>query len=251
MKKLVKMKRFAFALLILSQLAHAGSFSAPTVEHHPWYAGLFAGVGFLNNNMTQPVTVSLESTSYSPNILINHKQGYQMGAMLGYRYRRFRFEGQFNYQQSNTNRAISPFLTLPAVDQEPSQIAQFVGHASLRTYLLALNVYMDFPDLSEHFVPFIGLGAGAAHTRSFVDGPFAILDDGDFIFPESFPLVTLKERKTVVVSQGIIGFRYNVDDKRFVHFTARYMASTKPKFYTNRLRNYLFDLGYSIILDMF
>lgn len=234
------MKKLLVFCLLFSNLVHAGGMDyvdKPTIEH-PWYFSLFAGATWLNNNMV-PVNVTLDGEGYKPNLLINHKMGYQIGSTIGYRYSDIiRLEGQFSYLQNNTNNALGsvPLTTVAAT-------ALFFGNSSLRNLSVMFNGYYDFPHVSQHIEPFIGLGAGFSRVKGSVDGVFGVAP--------GTPLFSFRESDTVFSYQIMTGFRYNVDDRKFVNFTGRYMGGTRPNFYSNRLMYYAMDLGYTVILDMF
>jgi opacity protein-like surface antigen len=227
------MKKFIL-LCALATNSFAAGISAPLIN--PWYAGVFAGAGLLNDHAVS-TTINILGTDYTPTIGIHHNTAYQLGTVVGYRFNRtHRIETQLNYHYASTSTLESE-IPLDSSDD----IAIIGGGSSLKTLVGLLNYYHDFTTGSVFVTPFVGVGIGLGWARTSISG---IYDD----VPNESPSLSQTGSRAIFAYQAMAGFQYHADAYRHVYFGCRYQGMTSVKLYQRHPQSLLLDVGYTVTL---
>lgn len=224
---------------------------SPTRPEHPFYFNFFGGADFLSNKIN-PINDTIRlalvdaTIDVSPDVNIDHKVGYHGGGAFGFFVSDdFRIELQGMYIHGETANAFASVVVPADIvgDDPPTLISPFRGAASISITSVMVNVFYDFIHLSEHVVPFIGLGVGGASLTGKLDGDFEAT---------TFNFLTRHSQNdtdTQFAWQFFTGFRYNVANRTYIQFGYRYFQTNAPKFFKDRtFENNMMEISYSIAL---
>lgn len=175
-----------------------------------WYVGLIIGATHafdLDLNLTNPLTGQSDSGSLS------YQTGVSGGGQVGYRYEKVRIEGELNFAHNNFDTIEIGTLTINTLDTSG---ASFSGHTNFSAAIL--NLYYEFykEDAEVRFVPYVGLGIGAAEISNTLS-----------IFYNQRQIFNRADTEYAPVGQAIIGLSYFFTDSQSVSLDYRYMSTPK------------------------
>lgn len=235
------MKRYLYIISIL--LATNNVFA--TYVYDGWYAGLMgtASVGsslrFLINN---PLTGG---------ILTNGRLSYELGGggggQIGYRYCKFRVEGELLYTQSNYSKLqLGNYLTLKRHFTNfitPFGVVPFrqSGFTGVGTAMINVLYELYNEDYDNYIVPYIGLGAGYARIQN----NFNLYGNSVTyaIFPtiygnstaNSYLIYKTKNNTSAPLGQVIVGLNYVATEDFTIGLDFRYLATQSQPFVKNSI----------------
>lgn len=191
--------------------------STTTFAYEPaqgWYAGFFGGLSFAPSQ-----TFDFQHTYRS-----GQGQGkikyYVLGdggVQLGYRCDKFRYEGEFLYNQNNMQQINFGNITIEH-DTKTPRFSLKGGTALVAGYLNGYYEFYDEDYSDAKLVPYLGLGVGYASTRSIVR----------FYYNQT---ILNQARNSVnassMIGQGIAGLNYFFSDTFSLGTDFRYMSTKK------------------------
>jgi len=163
-----------------------------------FYAGTNVGI-----NLQQD-----QDSDGSPNrdLELDFDNGAFYSGQVGYKFNdygpgRFRTEFELSYRDNDVDNI--------TFNNNPQ-----VGNGEQDVLAGLVNVYYDFTNVSEKFVPFVGVGVGFAEIDSSVS-----YNNGN---------ATLNDSDTAFAYQAVIGTEYKLTDKISLVGDARYFALDNP-----------------------
>lgn len=209
MKSLLKISILMF--LLINSPSHAAN---PILG---WYGGIILGGSYspafdfyydLTNTTIDTTTLTKSRLAYS---------GFgDIGGLVGYRWERFRAEGEFIYNYNPYEK----FQLGNLIIRSPTTSTDYRIEGSTSTGAAFLNAYFDMyqPDCPPDFIPYIGVGAGYAYVNNSVKFFYNNLDviNTDVSVNTSTP-----------VGQAIAGISYFLDDFTVFSLDYRYLVTAK------------------------
>lgn len=215
------------ALLTMNSMAYA---------LHPvqgWYGGIMLGFNYTpSTNFTLP-------TPTPPLIAegaLNYGTMGQIGGEFGYRCGKYRFEGNYFYNNSpyKSLEVNGSTIFAPSINTTGYRI-----EGSTDTGAVMFNGFYDFfsSDLSSNLVPYLGGGIGYAYASN----NFKIYNQ-EIVYDQA----SLKAHTTSPAGQAIVGASYFLDDFTFFGLDFRYFTtSANSKLLDARVQVYSLNLSFN------
>lgn len=196
-------------LLLVSQPIH----SANPVQG--WYVGLMGGGSYspsIDFTFLNPLT-----QVYTPGS-ITYSLGGDGGGQFGYRYNKFRFEGQLLYNMSMFDKVEAGNLVL----KNHTTPDGFNMDGKTQFFAFLFNAYYELyqEGSDSNFIPYLGLGLGYASVRNNFEIRNVYFNSGNT------PLIDLRETSKAPIAQFILGASYFLDDFCSVGMDFRYLSTT-------------------------
>ncbi|MBS0358125.1 MAG: porin family protein [Proteobacteria bacterium] len=171
-----------------------------TAASEGWYGRFEGGVAVTPN------------TSKNGSKLTYNSAGWDIGGALGYKYGPMRYEGEVAYQNTG-------YKSLNGVSNKSrTSVVDVMG-----------NVYYDFDQINDTFVPYLGVGIGYAHLSNGVN-----VNNG----------TTTSNTDNRFAYQGIVGFNINLTENVAANIDYRYFGTSNAKnFSGNIFQNNIFNAG--------
>lgn len=204
-----------------------------------WYAGFMLGPSYAPNidrniSISNPFITTTLPGSISYNILGN------IGAQLGFRCNKFRYEGELNYNYNTFDKLKLGGFEL-TTDRNLIGL-NMKGHTDVSSALF--NAYYEFYDeeySATKFVPYVGLGIGYAHVSSNLS-----------LYYNGIELNRAERSRSAnaPVAQGILGISYFFTDTISLGTDLRYLSTNNIKTFNdsrvsfaswNLVMNFSFD----------
>lgn len=203
-------------LLYLTQNVYA------IVPLEGWYVGL---IGTLSKTSTfklqfiNPFT-GLETTGTGKYLL-----GIGGGGQLGYRYCKFRFEGEITYNANNVSSFQFGNLSLNRPKKQPIATA-ITQKTSTNLTSAFINAYYELynEDNEPTVFPYLGLGLGYSYINNKVN---------IYLPPYNFLYYKANGRKNTWLGQLILGVNFMATDEFMIGLDYRYMSTENKTFNTN------------------
>jgi hypothetical protein len=181
--------------------------------------GIYLGI-ILGGNYAPKVDLEFPSlvnhpTFYSVGTL-TYDFGGNMGGGIGYKINNFRVEGEFNYAYLGFNKLQLGDIVI--TKKRSLTTPKLGGNTRIMSFFV--NGFYDLfnPDPETNFIPYVGLGIGMAQFRNTTDLTF-----------QNRILVKTIESVSGGAVQGILGFRYYLDDYTSFSLDYRYFTTNKIK----------------------
>jgi OmpA-OmpF porin, OOP family len=189
------MKRFV--LLVIFSLVFIAT-SAQAADKG-MYVSVNGGLSFLSDSDTFAPTFTPPE-----NLHLGFDSGFNVGGAVGYNFGNIRAEGEIAYHTNDIDElstTLVPFF--PATD----------GSASALSFMV--NGYYDFHIGNSAWVPYLGVGAGAANV------------DVDLSFLGATPQID--DNATVFAYQLMAGLGFNISSNMTLTAGYRYFAASDPE----------------------
>lgn len=217
--------------LALLTLTHNVAFALHPVQG--WYGGLLLGA-----NYTPSTNFSFPSTSAGVPVAgaLNYGMMGDIGGQFGYRFEKFRAEGQFFYNNSPYKSLEINGATIfaPSVNTTGYRVE---GSTDLGAVMF--NGYYDFftNDTSRNLIPYIGAGVG----YSYVSNKFNL-----YYQEVAIDSAQIKSHVSTAAGEVIVGASYFLDDFTFFGLDARYFTTvTKSSPLDARVQVYSLNLSFN------
>lgn len=224
------MKPFIKTSLIALLLANGSAHALNPVQG--WYGGVLIGV-----NYTPSANFNIPTQIPPINVpgAVNYGIMGALGGQFGYRFDKYRLEGQYLYNNSPYTSLELANVTIFA----PSTSTEFRMEGATDTGIGMLNGFYDFlpSDPRSNIAPYLGVGLGYAYFSNTLK---LYYNDTELYNAH------VKEATSSPAGQAIIGMSYFLDDFASFAFDVRYLTSTaKSKFLDSRLQVYTVNLSFN------
>ena len=158
-----------------------------------------------------------------------------IGGQLGYRCGKYRFEGQYFYNNNPYKSLELGNITIFA----PSSSPDFRIEGSTDSGFGMFNGFYDFlpNDPRSNLVPYLGVGVGYA----YVSNNLTVYYNDVNLYAAH-----VKEATSSAAGQGIVGMSYFLDDFASFALDFRYLTTTaKTKLLDSRLQVYSLNLSFN------
>lgn len=212
-------------------LANGSAFALHPVQ------GLYGGI-LLGFNYTPKTNLYLPT--FTPGVNVDGTLNYgilgDIGGQVGYRWNKYRLEGQFIYNNSPYKSIVVGGVT---IRDDSSNTTGVRLEGSTDTGLAMVNGYYDFftSDASRNFIPYVGAGVGYAYVSNNLK-----------IYNKEVVVTAgrIKETNTSPAGQIILGSSYFLDDFTFFGMDVRYFTtSSKSNALDSRVQVYSFNLSFN------
>lgn len=219
------MKQFYKSILLGLFALNSNAFAAEPADG--WYAGLMGGL-----SLTPNLSYNFHSPFFGPvrTRLSYNTIGGGGGGQIGYRWCKFRFEGQLYANVNSFSKLTINGLTFKRHETPLTPFTSISGNTVLGAGLF--NAFYEFydEDAEPNLIPYVGLGIGYGRVQNKLDfrNRFVYLNtvyNLDFDF---------KDSKSAPVGQIIVGASYFFSDYSALGFDYRYVT-------TNNVRYGLFE----------
>lgn len=224
------MKQFIKTSFIALLLANGATYALNPVQG--WYGGVLIGVNYAPSaNFNIPTAIPPINVPGA----LNYGTMGAIGGQLGYRFGKYRLEGQYFYNNNPYKSLELGDITLFA----PSTSPDFRIEGSTDSGLGMLNGFYDFlpSDPRSSIVPYLGVGLGYAYFSNNLT-----------IYHNNVNLYAahVKEATTSPAGQAIVGMSYFLDDFASFSLDFRYLTTSgKSKFLDSRLQVYTLNLSFN------
>lgn len=175
--------------------------NAQAIPVNGFYGGVIIGQTYASEI---ELMAKIPFTRKSIKTQINLENGYNYGGQFGYRFYKYRLEGEVFSNENSFGelkfgkRAITPKST-------------FYHHSGKVNFLAAVgNIYYDL--YRGNLIPYIGIGIGIAEIQSNLE-----------LFYKNYKIRDTKYTRTLPMAQAIIGINYFLYENFSMGFDFRYM----------------------------
>src|SRR6478752_7304330 len=199
-------------LAILVALASTTALATPAVaKNNSFYLGIDAG-GMVVEDLRTRVNDGVTDPLYK----IDHKIGYDLDALAGYDFGRFRAEAELSYKHAKVDSVTTTSDQVPA----DGRTSAFSG---------MINGLIDFGD-EDHLYGFAGAGVGIANVRYSVRAldvpPFGPVDISDS--DSHFAWQLLLGARWAVSQNFDVGVKYRYFDVPKLRYTGDFGTTFTP-----------------------
>lgn len=227
------MNYYSRAALFGLLLMNSSAFSANPVLG--WYGGFIAGVSRVPN-VSNIIYVD-PNLALTANAALSYKVLGGGGGQIGYRWEKFRVEGEVLYNVNYFNQLQLTNLSVGGIPLPDVTFKNSTRTSQPRitgsTYFVAgmFNAFYDFytRGSDSEWSPYLGLGLGYATAKSHMNFPCNIAQH------QLCSLLEVSDSSSAAMGQGIIGVSYWADDFTAVALDFRYMTTNKINLSDNNI----------------
>ena len=203
---------------------------------HPvqgWYGGILLGA---NYTPSTNFTLATPIEGLAARGALNYGLMGEIGGQFGYRFSKYRLEGQFFYNNSPYKSLELNGVTIfaPSINTTGYRV-----EGSTDTGAVMFNGYYDFfgNDTSKSLIPYLGLGVGYAYASN----------NFKLYYQEiAIDAAQIKAHTTSPAGQVILGASYFLDDFTFFSLDGRYFTTaSKSNLLDARVQVYSLNLSFN------